>query len=342
MVFCFVYCLLQNIDLPIHNPTLLLESETIKTRKKGMRDKRIKLIYFSLGGSEIKDYALGWRKLLLLSLMLVILIAILTGTVISVFTDVYNNSQVMSLQEANTKLIDQLAEMRKDFKKVAQRVKGLEGDDDELRMIAGLEKIDQDTRLAGVGGPEADYSNDFDFLPNEMREEVFKTKDVINQLKRKIQILDESRIEIGETLKSEHSKIKHLPTIRPVRIGRITAQFGYRIDPFTEKRTPHHGIDIGAPIGTPVFAAADGTVLRIISQYSPNKGYGKLVEIDHGNGHRTRYGHLSKITVRRGQKVKRWDVIGNVGNTGRSTGPHLHYEILASGKRVNPLKYFFE
>ena len=171
---------------------------------------------------------------------------------------------------------------------------------------------------------------------------MFETRDLIDQLKRKIQILGESREKVDETMRTKQEEIKHLPTIRPVRIGKITAQFGTRIDPFTERRAMHYGIDIGAPVGTPVYAAAEGIVTRIERNYKKNKGYGRLVVIDHGDGHKTKYGHLSKINVKLGQKVKRWEVIGEVGETGRATGPHLHYEVVAFGKRVNPIIYFFE
>lgn len=307
-----------------------------------MRDKRIKLIYFSLKGSEVKDFALSWKQLLLFFSMFMIILVILFGAGVSLFTDIYQDNQIVSLQKVNENLLDQLGAMRKNIDQVKLDMQRLEGEDDELRMIAGMDTIDQDMRLAGVGGPENAYSDIFNFFPEEVRNEVFETRDLIDQLKRKIQILGESREKIDETLQSKQDEIKHLPTIRPVRIGKITAQFGPRIDPFTERRAQHFGIDIGAPIGTPVFAAADGIITRIERNYKKNKGYGRLVVIDHGNGHKTKYGHLSKINVKLGQKVKRWEVIGEVGETGRATGPHLHYEVVAFGKRVNPIIYFFE
>ena len=307
-----------------------------------MRDKRIKLIFFSLKGSEVKDYAIGWKKLFLLSTMVIVFLIILIGAGFKFFTNIYHNSQLMSLQKVNTNLRLQLQEMRKNIDQVKQQLKRLEGEDDELRMIAGLDTIDQDMRMVGVGGPENIYADDFNIFPDEIRNEVFETRDLIDELKREIQLLSESRQEIDLALKNKADKIKHLPTIKPVRIGRITAYFGMRIDPFTEKRAMHYGIDIGAPEGTPIFSPADGVVVRVLRSYKSNKGYGKLVVIDHGNGIQTLYGHLSKISVKLGQKVKRWDVIGEVGETGRATGPHLHYEVISFGKKENPIKYIFE
>jgi len=127
-----------------------------------------------------------------------------------------------------------------------------------------------------------------------------------------------------------------------VERGRITDRFGNRIDPFTEKPRLHTGIDIAAPTGTPVFSAAQGVVFSVVSSYSPNRDYGEYVVVDHGYGKQTLYAHLSQIYVKTGQKVKRWEVIGAVGETGRATGPHLHYEVRENGTPVNPIKYFFE
>ncbi|MDW7682269.1 MAG: peptidoglycan DD-metalloendopeptidase family protein [bacterium] len=307
-----------------------------------MRDKRIKLIYFSLGGSEVKDIALDWKKLILLSSMLLIILIFIVGVALSFFTDTFDNMKISSLEKVNFTLSSQLIEMRKQINQVESRIQQLEGEDDQLRMIAGLDTIDQDMRLAGVGGPEYVYNEDLNYFSADLGTHVFETKDLIDQLKNKIQLLTESREEIFDTLRAKENEIKHLPTIKPVRIGRITSHFGTRIDPFTEQRTVHPGIDIGAPVGTPVFVSADGIVTRINRSYKKNKGYGKLVEIDHGNGLKTKYGHLDKIKVKHGQKVKRWEVIGEVGETGRATGPHLHYEVVLFDKRVNPIMYFFE
>ena len=106
-------------------------------------------------------------------------------------------------------------------------------------------------------------------------------------------------------------------------------------DPFTGYRQMHHGLDIANHRGTPIIATADGRV----SSVGRNSGLGKIVAIDHGYGFRTRYAHLSEIKVKRGQRVKRGDVIGLMGSTGYSTGPHLHYEVIRNGKTVNPIKY---
>ena len=165
---------------------------------------------------------------------------------------------------------------------------------------------------------------------------------MIDQLERRIKLLVESKEDIDSKIKKDKHKLKHTPSIRPIRGGRVTDFFGMRLDPFIEKIKMHHGLDIAAQVGTPVYASAAGVVRLVKNIYRRNKGYGKEVVIDHGNGLKTRYAHLSKINIRKGQKVNRWDVIAYVGRTGRATGPHLHYEVIVEGKQVDPLQYILE
>ncbi len=129
-------------------------------------------------------------------------------------------------------------------------------------------------------------------------------------------------------------RISQAPNAWPVE-GRITGSFGERIDPFNGEGAFHRGVDISTEYGTPILAPADGTVI-FADRYS---GYGKLVELDHGHGFQTRYGHMSAFAVTDGQFVHRGDIIGYVGLSGRSTGPHVHYEVLVNGTPVNPYKY---
>lgn len=126
-----------------------------------------------------------------------------------------------------------------------------------------------------------------------------------------------------------------VPSIRPVRAARMSSQYGYRTDPFAGRRANHKGLDLAGPVGTPIYATADGVVGR--AQWL--SGYGKYIEINHGNAVQTRYGHLSAMNVSPNQRVKKGDVIGFMGSTGRSTGSHLHYEVRIAGEPVNPLAF---
>lgn len=142
---------------------------------------------------------------------------------------------------------------------------------------------------------------------------------------------------LDKTYHDQDLLLASTPSIMPVR-GLISYRFGWRTDPFTDQRAFHHGLDIVAMIGTPVAAPADGIVVRARRE----AGYGNVVFISHGNGVTTRYAHLSAISVRAGDQVHRGDLIGKVGNTGRSLGYHLHYEVLVHGTKVNPMNYILD
>ena len=156
----------------------------------------------------------------------------------------------------------------------------------------------------------------------------------VNQVHKKAALQEQSLQELYELLKDQHSLLSSTPSILPTQ-GMYTSGFGYRISPFTGTRTLHTGMDLSAPVGTAVRAPADGIVTKIEN----DPGYGKVLVVSHGYGYSTLYGHNSKILVKVGQKVRRGEQLSEVGNTGRSTGPHLHYEVRVNGVEVNPVKY---
>jgi len=146
--------------------------------------------------------------------------------------------------------------------------------------------------------------------------------------------LEQSLEQLADTWEEREQMLASTPSVMPVR-GWFSDGYGWRKDPITGKRVFHQGLDIVAPVGAVVRAPGDGVVTRA----TRTAGYGKMVDLSHGFGYRTRYGHLSELLVKAGQKVRRGDPIGRVGSTGRSTGPHLHYEVYREGARVNPWTY---
>jgi murein DD-endopeptidase MepM/ murein hydrolase activator NlpD len=159
----------------------------------------------------------------------------------------------------------------------------------------------------------------------------------VDQVSKVANLREQGVIELWELLQDRSALLAATPSTKPVQ-GWYTSRFGYRISPFTEKPLMHEGLDIAAAPGTPVFTTADGTVT--FAGYDP--GYGKLVVIDHGYGVETRYGHNSEVFVSSGQKVRHGERISAVGSTGRSTGPHVHYEVRVNGQPVDPLNYILE
>ena len=169
---------------------------------------------------------------------------------------------------------------------------------------------------------------------------IVNTSERVDILTKELVIQSKSLDEIELLAKNKESLLTSIPTIQPVNnkdLKRMASGYGYRIHPIYKTRKMHYGMDFTAPRGTPIYAASDGKVTRADSR---STGYGKHIRIDHGFGYVTLYGHLNKYNVRRGQKVKKGDVIGFVGSTGRSQAPHLHYEIHKDKKRVNPINFY--
>jgi murein DD-endopeptidase MepM/ murein hydrolase activator NlpD len=159
----------------------------------------------------------------------------------------------------------------------------------------------------------------------------------IEKAVKETQLKEQSVIDLWESLSERQSLLNATPNMKPAK-GWITSRFGYRTSPFTGKTTLHAGLDIAAAPGSPIYAPADG----VVTFASYDEGYGKLVSIDHGFGVTTRFGHMSQIYVQVGQRVSKWDVVGAVGNTGRSTGPHCHYEVRINGTPVDPINYILD
>ncbi|MBN2280844.1 MAG: M23 family metallopeptidase [Candidatus Marinimicrobia bacterium] len=221
---------------------------------------------------------------------------------------------------------------------VSIELAGLFEKDKALRTYADIPEIDQDIRKLGVGGKIIHKTTKLDkFIPNDTLL-ISDLSRKLGQIERDLNLEKISYKEIYDAVKNHKELIQSTPSIIPVEDGFISSYFGYRRDPFTQERRFHYGIDISAQRGTPVYTTADG----VVSECSNSSiGFGKLITIDHGHGYTTYYGHLQKFHVKEGQQVKRGQIIGEVGNSGRSTGTHLHYEVRNFGVKKNPLKYFF-
>ncbi|MEG1617736.1 MAG: M23 family metallopeptidase [Bacteroidales bacterium] len=211
-----------------------------------------------------------------------------------------------------------------------------ERDDHLYRVMLQSEPISSHTRQASFENIKR-YEELFSLPDAEL---VVSTTRKMDLLARQLYIQSNSFDEILTLGKTHEEKLRRIPAIQPVSnkdLRRTASGYGWRIDPIYKTRKLHEGMDFSAPIGTSVFATGDGVVLKSGWQ----QGYGYTVEIDHGFGYKTVYAHLNKIKSRQGAKVSRGDLIGEVGNTGKSTGPHLHYEVRLKGKPMNPMNYYF-
>ena len=212
-----------------------------------------------------------------------------------------------------------------------------ERDNNLYRVYFEASPIPRSERIVGFGGINR-YKNLEGYDNSKIIIDANKRLDILS---KQLVVQSKSLDEIEFLASNKGDLLAAIPSIQPIRnkdLTRLASGYGYRIDPFTKKPRMHYGMDFTAPKGTPIYATGDGIVKRADNRAS---GYGKHIRIDHGFGYVSLYAHLSKYEAKRGQKVKRGEVIGYVGNTGRSAGPHLHYEIFKDGKKINPLNFYY-
>lgn len=240
-------------------------------------------------------------------------------------------AEITALKEENRKLRLAGMEMDHALTSLRDQVGYFETEATKFALMAGVEDLPSaepvgGVREAHVAGARAQPAVNADRLRDEM-----------TTLQERAGVLTQSYNMLDKIYHNQSLVLASTPSIAPVR-GMISFGFQWRSDPFTEQRAFHSGLDIVATLGTPVVAPADGIVVRARREAS----YGNVVYISHGNGVTTRYAHLNSILAKRGQQVQRGDVIGKVGNTGRSLGYHLHYEVLVHGTKVNPMDYILD
>lgn len=210
-------------------------------------------------------------------------------------------------------------------------------DNNIYRLYFEANPIPEEQRKAGFGGINR-YKNLEGYDNSKL---IVETNKRIDILTKQIVIQSKSLDEITVLAKEKEKLLTAIPAIQPVKnenLKRIASGYGWRSDPFTKVKKFHNGMDFSAPRGTPVYATGDGKVARADNRAT---GYGNHIRVDHGYGYTSLYAHLYKFNVRVGQRVKRGDVIGFVGSTGRSQGPHLHYEIFKDDAHINPINFYY-
>lgn len=209
-------------------------------------------------------------------------------------------------------------------------------DKDIYRVAFNADAFPEELRKMGIGG-----SDRYKKLEGYTNSDLLKmTAQSIDALEGKLYGQSLSFQELVKIAKDKEERLASIPAIQPVRnkdLKHVASGYGWRVDPIYKTRKMHTGMDFSAPIGTKVFATGNG---RVVEVEHNSWGYGNCIVIDHGYGYRTRYGHLSAFKIKPGQKVKRGDLIGLVGSTGKSTGPHLHYEVEKNNQKVNPVGYY--
>ena len=242
--------------------------------------------------------------------------------------------QLDSLKKENSTQKIQLLALFKKINAINQKMAQLQEFDHKLRIMTNLNPADKQEQFLGLGGSDLNTLTLDSRLDEVDKKLILQTHKSLENLETEIAVTSRSQVELSNFLREQKSILACTPSIRPTT-GWISSGFGYRMSPFTNQREFHKGLDIATRIGTPIVAPADGFVV-----FSGREGnFGRMIAINHGYNLLTRYGHLHKLGVSKGQFVKRGQVIGEVGNTGRCTGPHLHYEVLLNGVPVDPLRY---
>jgi murein DD-endopeptidase MepM/ murein hydrolase activator NlpD len=246
-------------------------------------------------------------------------------------------AEIESLKERNQAQAFHVQQFEERIGHLNRQMERLQNFYAKLKILANLDLQEPQDPSMATGGPQPDSREINMYLEESLKRQIQRVHWEMEELQMLGEIQERNAYKVERFFDSQRSLLASTPTTWPVR-GWITSSFGQRISPFTGRLQMHEGLDICARPGTPVKATAEGVVI-----YSGWKSdFGKLVTIDHGYGYRTRYGHLSKIYVKNGQRVQRGDTIGALGNTGRSTGPHLHYEVKVRGLPVNPKTYLLD
>lgn len=241
------------------------------------------------------------------------------------------------LEQENALLGQELEQFRTRVSSLEGVLDNLSRRDANMRTIAGLDSIDQDILQVGIGGPglRTPASLPLWHMDSIQGSTAFTISYDLDALERRARLLSESMSEATDSLQMHRDLLQSTPSILPTA-GLLSSRFtNSRLHPIHNEPLPHEGVDVSAPTGTPILAAAKGKVVRA----GWLTGYGQTVEIDHGYGYETLYGHTSKILVRVGQLVERGEVIAQVGQTGVATAPHLHYEVRVNGRPQNPMNF---
>ena len=303
------------------------------------RIKNYKIILFKDNNLNIREYSIS--KIFIASILSIV--TILSLTIFFIYSteikEAFSFYEILRHQNNNTQLENKIIEQKEKINTLLDEINLLKKRDENLRSLLKLPSIDDDIRKLGTGGSDSIQSfNDLNYLlPGKTNLTSFERD--LSFIERSINLEKISYQEIEIKLNEKKQYYLHYPAIYPVSLNdaRRTSRYGKRTDPFTGIKRFHEGDDFSGDIGVPVVATANG----VVKKAKWNGSFGKYIEIDHGYGFITVYGHLSKLNVKKGDKIIRGQLIGNIGNTGRSTAPHLHYEVQYKKKHKNPNKYYY-
>ncbi len=297
-------------------------------------------IKYKFNPETLKYESIKRTPLKIVSYIFLIIISLLTVSVIAyflVFQNFFDTPDEKMYKREYSQLLLQYNNLNKEILNLNGELSQLKDRDGKIyRSILGAKPLSDEIWEAGFGGSDK-YKNLEQYKDAQI---LIETNKKLDKLKNQIKIQKQSYSEILGMARENENKMRSIPAIQPIAnddLKRFASGWGPRIHPIYNIEKFHYGIDFTADEGTEVYATGDGKV----EDARKSQTYGNVITLSHGHGIKTLYAHLSEFKVKRGQKVKRGEVIGYVGNTGLSAGPHLHYEVMLKGKKVNPINYFF-
>lgn len=303
-----------------------------------MSKKYTVMIFDAAKLGRAKSISISTKPLWIAAGALILLLAVSFLSSYLAFSYYRASHSLMAGYKDDSELRVQLDNYAKQLDDMNKKIAGLDELEYKVRDLVSYQNGDRVVKQVAVGGKEVDILRDY-FAASDRKEQEFfdNLNETLLVMSVELDKREMSLTELVDFLEEQRLIMLSTPTIWPVR-GWISSQFGFRTSPFTGRRVFHEGLDIAAQYGLDVHATAKGIVVFA----GEKSGYGNVVTIDHGYGYMTRYGHNSRLTVKVGDKINKGDVVAKVGSTGRSTGPHCHYEVLVNGIPVNPLKFIID
>ncbi len=306
--------------------------------------KRYTVLFIDDKGNPVRESLVSKRAIRMLGFVAVLLVGLCaagTYRFVHMHKALADRGTLLTRIEQQNNAIEQQRTQLQSFAHEINNLKSslvaLNDFESKIRIMANLEHKPDQASLLAMGGsmpddldPNLPLNQDHDRLVREMH-------DHIDQVQQASSVQGNSFESLMKSLESKKNLLAATPSLRPTK-GWFSSNFGYRVSPFTGRKEFHKGLDIANRHGTPIIAPADGVVTFAAKKWL----IGNMISIDHGYGMVTRYGHISKLLKAKGNRVKRGEVIALMGNTGRSTGPHLHYEVRLNGVPVNPVKYILD
>ncbi|MDH4036371.1 MAG: peptidoglycan DD-metalloendopeptidase family protein [Candidatus Krumholzibacteria bacterium] len=298
-------------------------------------DRILTFLYLPEGSNEPRTFRVRRNALAALAAVVTISLGVSGWVVLHYSSRLMDAYTVEALETQNSELKSELAALGTEVETLRRQVAQNFDFQKKARILANMDELDEDVAQVGVGGTGFSSAQLLTSVGPEERARLAEARRDIDKLLRQARLQKTDYESILGELEGANEKLRTTPSLRPVNVGFVSSRFGWRMDPMSGRRTMHRGLDFSARLGTPVYATADG----VVTFSGVWRTYGNVVEISHGGGFVTRFAHMQRRLVQKGQRVTRGDVIGRVGSTGRSTFSHLHYEIEKDGERVDPTRF---